>query len=142
VDTVDAVTLAGGSAFGLAAAAGVQHWCEDDGRGVKVSAEAVVPIGPAAVFFHLGRGGDHRSRPDPERGYQAAAAATSGAVRTGSVGAGTGTTFGLAGLKGGVGTASVRLAGGVVVGALVVANAYGSPCVSGSWALLADHLVT
>jgi putative pantetheine hydrolase len=142
VDTVDAVTLAGGSAFGLAAAAGVQHWCEDEGRGVRVGTDAVVPIVPSAVVFDLGRGGDLRRRPDQDLGYQAAAAATSGAVRTGCVGAGTGTKLGLADLKGGVGTACVRLGGGVVVGALVVANAYGSPCVPGSWSLLAAPLVT
>ncbi len=142
VDTVDAVMLAGGSAFGLAAAAGVQRWCEENQRGVRVGAEALVPIVPAAIVFDLGRGGDHRMRPGPGVGYQAAAAAGGGPVRTGCVGAGTGTKFGLADLKGGVGTACVRLGGGVVVGALVVANAYGSPCVPGSWALLASHLVT
>ncbi len=141
VDTVDAVTLTGGSAFGLAATAGVQRWCEEQGRGVPVSTDALVPIVPAAVVFDLGKGGDQRLRPDADLGYQAAAAASDGPVRSGCVGAGTGTTFSLPALKGGVGTASVRLDGGIVVAALAVANAYGSPYVDRSGVLLAAQLV-
>lgn len=141
LDTVDAVTLTGGSAFGLAAATGVQRWCEEHGRGVQPAPGVVVPIVPAAVVFDLGRGGDMRLRPDADLGYEAASAATGGVVRTGCVGAGTGAAFSLPGFKGGVGTASVRLGGGVVVAALVVANAYGSPCVPGSGALLGAALV-
>ncbi|MGH3487079.1 MAG: P1 family peptidase [Actinopolymorphaceae bacterium] len=141
VDTVDAVTLAGGSAYGLAAATGVQRWCEEQGRGVPVTAGVLVPIVPAAIVFDLGKGGDHTKRPDADLGYQAAAAASGGVVRTGCVGAGTGTTFGIPALKGGVGTASVDLGGGLVVGALAVANAHGSPCAPGTEALLAAQLV-
>ena len=88
----------------------------------------VVPVVPAAVVFDLGRGGRWNARPDTALGRQAveAAAATElGApVVEGSVGAGTGAVVG--GLKGGIGTASTRLASGVVVGALVVLNAAGS----------------
>jgi putative pantetheine hydrolase len=142
LDDVHAVTLAGGSAYGLAAAGGVQRWCEEEGRGFQPAPGVIVPIVPAAVVYDLGRGGDARLRPDAELGYEAARAATAGAVRTGCVGAGTGAAFSLPGLKGGVGTASIRLGGGVVVAALVVANAYGSPCAPGGGALLGAHLVT
>ena len=141
VDTVDAVTLAGGSSFGLAAATGVQRWCEEHGRGVAIGPEAMVPVVPAAIIFDLGKGGDLRNRPDPDLGYAAATEAAAGVVRTGCVGAGTGASFSLPRLKGGVGTASVRLPGGIVVGALVVANAYGSPCLDESGALLAAQYV-
>ncbi|GAA2755007.1 P1 family peptidase [Actinopolymorpha rutila] len=142
VDTVDAVTLAGGSSFGLAAATGVQRWCEEQGRGVAIGPEAVVPVVPAAIVFDLGKGGDLHNRPDADLGYAAATEAASGVVRTGCVGAGTGASFSLPRLKGGVGTASVRLPGGIVVGALVVANAYGSPCLGDTGALLAAQYVT
>ena len=140
-DTVDAVTFAGGSAFGLAAASGVQRWCEEQGRGFEVGPGLVVPIVPAAIVFDLGRGGDPRARPDADMGYDAAAAAVGGSVATGNVGAGTGAVFGLAKLKGGIGTASVRLFGGTVVGALVVANAYGSPLDPATGGLLAAQYV-
>lgn len=142
VDTVDAIALSGGSAYGLAAATGIQHWCEEQGRGFPIKPGIVVPIVPAAIVFDLGKGGDPSARPDAEMGYEAASAATSGEVRRGTVGAGTGTTLGRAGLKGGVGTASIELPGGVVVGALAVVNAFGSPCVPGSARLLASPFVT
>lgn len=142
VDTVDAITLTGGSAFGLASAAGVQRWCEEQGRGVPIRPGIVVPIVPAAVVFDLGKGSDPQARPDAEMGYAAAqAAAATGELETGCCGAGTGTTLGHSSLKGGIGTASVRLPGGVVVGALAVVNAFGSPCVPGSATLLAAQLV-
>src|SRR5690606_29658620 len=140
-DTVDAVTLTGGSAYGLAAASGVQCWCEEQGRGVEVRSGVVVPVVPAAVVFDLGRGGDPANRPDAEWGYRAASAASDGPVRTGCVGAGAGATLAQSTLKGGVGTASVRLPGGVVVAALAVVNAFGSPYVPGSAALSAAPLV-
>lgn len=127
-----AIVLAGGSAYGLAAATGVQQWCEETGRGLPIMPGVIVPIVPAAVIFDVGRGGDPALRPDAEMGYAAAVSASDGAVRTGCVGAGTGAVFASVGLKGGVGTARVRLPGDVVVAALVVANAYGSPYRSGS----------
>jgi putative pantetheine hydrolase len=140
-DTVDAIALAGGSAYGLAAAGGVQRWCEEQGRGFAVAPDVVVPIVPAAIVFDLGRGGDPTARPDADMGYAAAANATDGPVATGCVGAGTGATFGLPRLKGGVGTASVRLDGGIVVAALVVANSYGSPLDPRTGGLLAAPYV-
>ncbi|WP_288026519.1 P1 family peptidase [Arthrobacter sp.] len=133
VPTVDAVVLTGGSAYGLAAAGGVQRWCEENGRGFPVPG-GVVPIVPAAAIFDLGRGGDFAARPDAAMGYEAAldaaGSAEGAAVERGNAGAGTGAAIGAGRFKGGVGTASVRLSGknsGVVVGALAVVNAAGVP---------------
>ena len=134
VPTVDAVVLTGGSAFGLVSAYGAQRWCEEQGRGFSVPG-TVVPIVPAAAIFDLGRGGDVHARPDADMGYQAAAAAfASGdhaAVGRGNVGAGTGAVVARGQYKGGVGTASITLDGGVVVGALAVVNALGAPVGAG-----------
>lgn len=135
VSTVDAVVLTGGSAFGLVSAAGAQRWCEEHGRGFAVPG-TVVPIVPAAAIFDLGRGGDVHARPNADMGYQAAAAAfASGdhaAVERGNVGAGTGAVIARGQYKGGVGTSSLTLEGGVVVGAIAVVNALGTPVFSGS----------
>ncbi|RPK63495.1 Peptidase family S58 [Streptomyces sp. ADI96-02] len=130
VQRVDAVVLTGGSAFGLDAASGVMAWLEERGRGVRVGADParVVPVVPAAALFDLGRGGDWRARPDASTGRAAVEAAAAsepgGPVAEGGVGAGTGAVAGQ--LKGGIGTASVRLASGVTVAALVAVNAAGS----------------
>lgn len=121
---VDAVVLAGGSAYGLAAADGVMTYLEQQGRGVAMGA-GVVPIVPAAVIFDLPVGGWDR-RPTAEFGYAAAAAASGEAPAMGTVGAGVGARAGV--FKGGVGTASTTLELGdqtVTVGALVVVNAVG-----------------
>ncbi len=133
VSTVDAVALTGGSAYGLAAAGGVQRWCEENGRGFQVPG-GVVPIVPAAAIFDLGRGGDFSARPTPDMGYEAAldaAGSTEGSdVERGNVGAGTGAAIGAGNFKGGLGTASVRLTGEnshILVGALAVVNAAGVP---------------
>ena len=135
VSTVDAIVLTGGSAFGLASATGAQLWCEEQGRGFAVPG-TVVPIVPAAAIFDLGRGGDVKARPDADMGYKAAAAAfASGdhaAVERGNVGAGTGAVIARGQYKGGVGTSSITLDsispdGPVIVGALAVVNALGTP---------------
>ncbi|UKA53183.1 P1 family peptidase [Arthrobacter sp. FW305-BF8] len=130
VRTVDAVVLTGGSAYGLVTAHGVQRWCEEQGRGFAVTG-GVVPIVPAAAIFDLGRGGAFSARPDEAMGYAAAAAAGGQAeghdVERGNVGAGTGAVIGRGKYKGGVGTASITLENGVVVGALAVVNALGLP---------------
>ncbi|MGH7409036.1 MAG: P1 family peptidase, partial [Candidatus Methylomirabilales bacterium] len=128
VQEVHGILLAGGSAYGLEAAAGVMRYLEEIGIGFPVGV-TVVPIVPAAILFDL-TVGDARARPDAAAGYAACQAASAGAVEEGSVGAGTGATvgklFGMAhAVKGGVGTASRSLAGGVVVGALAVVNAFG-----------------
>lgn len=122
---VNAVVLTGGSAYGLDAVAGVMAWLEERGEGVRVGPDPseVVPIVPAAVIFDLGRGGSFRARPDADWGRRAIEAAGP-TVAEGNVGAGAGARA--ARLKGGIGTASVRLADGFTVGALVVVNAVGS----------------
>jgi L-aminopeptidase/D-esterase-like protein len=129
VSAVDAVVLSGGSAYGLASASGAQRWCEENGRGFAVPG-GVVPIVPAAAIFDLGRGGDFAARPTPDMGYAATAAAAAEKdvhdVERGNVGAGTGAVIART-YKGGVGTASVTLENGVVIGALAVVNALGLP---------------
>ncbi|MDF9751065.1 P1 family peptidase [Arthrobacter sp. ES3-54] len=128
--TVDAVVLTGGSAFGLAAAGGAMRWCEENGRGFPVPG-GLVPIVPAAAIFDLGRGGDFSARPGEAMGYAATAAAAAQPeghdVERGNVGAGTGAAIGRGAYKGGVGTASITLDNGVVVAALAVVNALGLP---------------
>jgi L-aminopeptidase/D-esterase-like protein len=128
VNRVHGVLLSGGSAFGLAAQTGVVRWCEENGIGLEYAGQRI-PIVPGAIIFDLGIG-DAAARPGVEAGYAAAAAAKAGAVDEGSVGAGTGATVAkLMGherwMKGGVGTASEELAGGLIVGAIVVVNAVG-----------------
>ena len=130
VETVNAVVLAGGSAFGLDAASGVVRYLEEQGVGYPVGPVMRVPIVSAAILFDLGVGGDWTVRPGPGCGYQAATGATAGPVASGSVGAGAGATVGkLAGMgramKGGVGSASITLPNGLVVAALVAVNAVG-----------------
>jgi putative pantetheine hydrolase len=154
VSGVHAVVLTGGSAYGLASADGVQRWCEQHGRGFGVGppgdrSRLVVPIVPAAAIFDLGRGGDPAARPDAALGHaatQAAAESADGAggrvPARGCVGAGTGALIAWRGLKGGVGTASVRLeAGDLVVGAVAVVNALGTPLDPATGALLATAFV-
>jgi len=129
VRTCHAVVFSGGSAFGLAASDGVMRWCADQGIGFETAARKV-PIVSAAVLYDLGVG-QATAHPTAEDGYRAASRATAGRVAEGSVGAGTGATVAkLLGaeraLKGGMGTASVSGPNGLVVGALVAANAVGS----------------
>lgn len=131
VETVNAVVLSGGSAFGLDAAAGTQAWLREQGIGFAVQ-DQVVPIVPAAILFDLANGGDKdwgRYPPYRELGYEAAsAAATDFAI--GSAGAGTGALT--AGLKGGLGSASTVLNSGITLGALVAVNPLGSVTVGRS----------
>jgi L-aminopeptidase/D-esterase-like protein len=125
VEHVDAVVLAGGSAFGLAACDGAMRWCEEQGLGVPTPGGAV-PIVVGAVIFDLAVG-DPKARPDAAAGYEACAAAGAGPVETGGVGAGTGATVGHvhgAARGGGVGSAAER-DGELVVAALAVVNAFG-----------------
>jgi len=88
VETVHAVMLAGGSAFGLDAAGGVMRWLDERGIGAKVG-PARIPIVPAAILFDLWVG-DASIRPDAASGYAACEAASSEPVAEGNVGAGTG----------------------------------------------------
>jgi L-aminopeptidase/D-esterase-like protein len=128
VNQVHAILFAGGSAFGLRATEGVQRYLEEKGIGFMTSA-GKVPVVPSAVIFDLAVG-DSRCRPDAEMAYKAAQQASHKEQREGRVGAGCGATvgkvFGYDGcMPGGVGSASISLGSGAVVGVLVVVNALG-----------------
>jgi D-aminopeptidase len=133
VQGIDAITLSGGSAFGLDSASGVQAWLREKGRGFAVRT-ARVPIVPAAILFDLLSGGDKnwgRFPPYRELGYAAAAAAGAD-FALGSVGAGTGATT--VNYKGGIGSASAQTPDGHIVGALAAVNAAGSVVIDrGPW---------
>ena len=136
VDKVNAVVLSGGSAYGLDAAQGVVRYLEERNVGWKVGS-GVVPIVPAAILFDLGFGGNAKVRPTADCGYRAAAAATTGAVAEGNVGAGAGATVGKMGglaappsgrrgpMKGGLGSYAITNPNGLVVAAIVAVNAVG-----------------
>ena len=123
VNTVHAVSLSGGSAYGLAAADGVMQCLSAQGIGIPVAGGDVVPVVPAAILFDPGRCAPFGFRPDASFGLNACAAANSGPVQQGNVGAGAGARSG--GSKGGLGTASTVLANGIVVGAIVAVNSGG-----------------
>ena len=128
VERVDAVLLAGGSAFGLDAAAGVMRWMEAHGRGFPAGA-GVVPIVPAAVCFDLGPCGRWDARPTPAMAEAACAAAVPHGIAEGSVGVGTGLTVGkllgkAGAMKGGFGLA-VAEGRGAAAAAMVAVNAFG-----------------
>jgi L-aminopeptidase/D-esterase-like protein len=127
-DQVHGILLAGGSAFGLEAAAGVRRYLAHRKVGYLFGGQHI-PIVPGAILFDLAiaKAGVY---PNVAMGEAAAAAATTDAVREGSVGAGTGATVGkLYGMqramKGGIGSYTVTLPGGVLVSALVAVNALG-----------------
>ena len=128
VQKVHGVVLAGGSAFGLAAADGVMRYLAERNIGVKAG-PARVPIVPAAILFDLAVGSAD-ARPDAAMGYAACLAASDGAVSQGNVGAGTGCSAGkLLGAghatKTGIGSAAIELGGGLVVAALIAVNPFG-----------------
>jgi L-aminopeptidase/D-esterase-like protein len=134
VQIVNAITLSGGSAFGLDAASGVMRWLDERKIGYPVGAAGVVPIVPAAILFDLGFGGNPKIRPGADCGYKAADVASTTAVAEGNVGAGAGATVGKSGggrggnggpMKAGIGSAAIRMANGLVVAALVAVNAAG-----------------
>jgi L-aminopeptidase/D-esterase-like protein len=128
VEEVHAILLTGGSAFGLDAASGVMRYLEEHNIGFDVGV-AKVPIVPAAAIFDLGFG-SASVRPDAAAGYRACEQATSQPIAQGNVGAGAGATVGkLLGpgfmMKGGLGSASMRMDDGTLVAAIVVVNALG-----------------
>ncbi|MEO8133665.1 MAG: P1 family peptidase, partial [Betaproteobacteria bacterium] len=127
VEKVHAIVLAGGSAFGLEAATGVMRYLEERKIGFDVGV-AHVPIVPSAILFDLGVG-DAKIRPTADSGYKACEAASTSAPAEGNVGAGAGATVGKfftikRGMKSGIGTASIKVAG-MTVGAIVAVNAVG-----------------
>ncbi|GCE27755.1 peptidase S58 [Dictyobacter alpinus] len=130
VDEVNAVLLTGGSAFGLDAASGVVRYLEERGVGYDTGVVRV-PIVPAAAIFDLPFG-SATIRPDSASGYQACKSAetATGPLEQGTIGGGTGATVGKMlgpdfAMKGGVGSASQELIGGIIVGAIVLVNALG-----------------
>ncbi len=128
VEKVQAILFSGGSAFGLDAAGGVMRYLEERDIGHETMV-AKVPIVPAAIIFDLNIGSS-KIRPGTEEGYRACLAASNKKVGEGCVGAGTGATVGkILGIdkatKGGLGTASQKIGGGIIVAALVVVNAIG-----------------
>jgi L-aminopeptidase/D-esterase-like protein len=127
VDKVNAIVLSGGSAFGLDTATGVMRYLEEHGYGYA-TAGGKIPIVPAAILFDLNVG-DGRIRPNADAGYKACTSAKSGSLDEGSIGAGAGATVGkLNGgkpMKGGIGTSSIKLPNGLVVGAIVAVNCVG-----------------
>jgi L-aminopeptidase/D-esterase-like protein len=127
VPTLDAVLLAGGSAYGLEAIWGVMQLLEERGVGFRVG-PSVVPHVAGAIIFDLNVG-DHRARPDRAMGYAAADAARPGQVAEGNIGAGTGATVGKLyrierAMRGGLGCVAIERHG-VTVGALMTVNAAG-----------------
>lgn len=134
VETVDAIVLSGGSAFGLATADGVMQEAYAAGLGFPIGpGEQRVPIVPAAILFDLGRGGHWLHHPTAADGATAFRAASTDDVEQGCVGAGTGARAG--GLRGGLGSASAQTPGGLTIGVVVAVNAVGSP-VAGDGSLL------
>jgi L-aminopeptidase/D-esterase-like protein len=127
VDKVNAIVLSGGSAFGLDSATGVMRYLEEHDAGYATAA-GKVPIVPAAILYDLNVG-DGKIRPNADAGYKACTNAKSGPVEEGSVGAGAGATVGKIGggkpMKGGIGTSSIKLPNGLVVGAIVAVNCVG-----------------
>lgn len=128
VEKAHAIVLSGGSAFGLDTASGVMRYLEEHDIGFDTRA-AKVPIVPAAILYDLNVG-DPKIRPNADSGYKACTAAKTGKIEEGTVGAGAGATIGKAGggrpMKGGIGTASIRMANGIVVAAIVAVNCVGN----------------
>ena len=130
VEEVHAVFMSGGSAFGLDVAGGVRRYLSERKIGFPFGGQ-YVPIVPGAIIFDLPIGGRPEIRPGAECGYEAAKAAATGPVAEGNVGAGAGATVGkLLGreraMKGGLGSAALRLPSGLTVGAIATVNAAGS----------------
>jgi len=116
------------------------RYLEERGFGYETSA-GKVPIVPAAIIYDLNIG-DSKIRPGADAGYQACLAATNTEVAEGCVGAGTGATVGkILGIeravKSGLGTASQKIAGDIVVAALIVVNVVGDVIEPGTGKILA-----
>jgi L-aminopeptidase/D-esterase-like protein len=125
---VHALCLTGGSAFGLDAASGVIRYLSERDIGLDLVVTKV-PVVPTAVIFDLSFM-DPQARPTPEMAYEACLGASDSPVTQGCVGAGTGATCGklrgvLNATKSGIGSSLIRGSGGVLMGALVVANPFG-----------------
>ena len=133
VDGIDAITLSGGSAFGLDAPSGVQSWLRTKDRGFQIAPGAPkVPVVSGAILFDLANGGDKDWGDAPPYRALGAAAVENASVdfALGNIGAGFGATAG--GYKGGLGSASAVTDDGITVGAIVAVNSLGSPLIPGS----------
>jgi L-aminopeptidase/D-esterase-like protein len=129
VDAADAIVLAGGSVYGLAAADGVAAWLGVHGRGFRLAVREGAPPSPivaSAILYDLANGGDKAWGLDPPyRALGIAAAKAAGETfALGAAGAGFGAMAGA--LKGGIGSASVVTHDGFTVGALAAVNSFGS----------------
>jgi len=130
VQQVFAISLSGGSAFGLDARSGIMRYLDEKNLGFKAYGSINVPIVPAASLIDLNVGNNPKIRPTADCGYRAAQAASTGPVAEGNVGAGAGATIGKSAgasraMKGGVGSAAIRMPDGLIVAALVAVNAAG-----------------
>jgi L-aminopeptidase/D-esterase-like protein len=125
VDKVHGLVLSGGSVFGLAAADGVVSALSQMGIGLPI-APCPVPVVPSAILFDLRNGGDKNWGKEPP--YRAlggrAVEALSTTMCEGAFGAGAGATAGAQ--AGGIGTASLVTDDGIIVGAIVAVNSFGS----------------
>jgi L-aminopeptidase/D-esterase-like protein len=128
VEQIHGIALSGGSLFGLSTGDGVLRYLEEKDIGIAYGRRHI-PIVPGASIFDLGVG-DAAIRPTADCGYRAAQAASDAAVVEGSVGAGAGATIGKLGgmeraMKGGVGSAAIRMPDGLIIAALVIVNPVG-----------------
>jgi L-aminopeptidase/D-esterase-like protein len=130
VQQVFAISLSGGSAFGLDARSGIMRYLDEKNIGFKAYGSINVPIVPAASLIDLNVGANPKIRPTADCGYRAAQAASTAAVPEGNVGAGAGATVGKSAgasraMKAGIGSAAIRMPDGLIVAALVAVNAAG-----------------
>jgi L-aminopeptidase/D-esterase-like protein len=130
VQQVFAISLSGGSAFGLDARTGIMRYLDEKNIGFKAYGSINVPIVPAASLIDLNIGNNPKIRPTADCGYRAAQAASTAPVAEGNVGAGTGATVGKSAgagraMKAGIGSAAIRMPDGLNVAALVAVNAAG-----------------
>ena len=130
VQKVDAITLSGGSVYGLDASSGVIDIMKTEDKGYKVN-NINVPIVPGAILFDLLNGGDKNWEENPYKNLgRQAYLSKSKKFNIGTTGAGTGATT--QSLKGGLGSSSIILDNGITVGALVAVNSFGSVTIPGS----------
>jgi L-aminopeptidase/D-esterase-like protein len=104
------------------------RWLAEKGIGFPTGV-VPVPIVASAILFDLGIG-NPQVYPDEHMGYAACQQATTAPPAQGNAGAGMGATAGKIlgmnqAMKSGIGTASMRLSGGIVIGALVAVNPLG-----------------
>jgi L-aminopeptidase/D-esterase-like protein len=130
VQQIYAISLSGGSAFGLDSRSGVMRYLDEKNIGFKAYGSINVPIVPAASLIDLNVGNNPKIRPTADCGYRAAQTASNAPVAEGNVGAGTGATIGKSegsgrAMKGGIGSAAIRMPDGLIVAALVAVNAAG-----------------